>query len=334
MNKKRLSFLISLMVAVFVLTATLGILAGCNKRNSKAVPQPRQKSPAVLATEKISEYNHPEAVISVHELNENLDNPNLAIIDTRGRSYQVFMATFPLGHIPGAIPILHDEYSHPAFFDRIAPPLQVQKVLGEKSINNQKRIVLYGNEGSQARIYWMLKMYGCDNQIQILDGGIEKWKAAGYETSAALLPVTPSQFVVNPAKSDPNIYTNLEEVVDSILNYTPNTIIVDTRTQHEYLCGHIPVSVNISPNDILNEDSTFKPESELAAILATKGVTPNKKVLVYCNDGVLSSLLWYVLHELMGYTNVKNYDGGFSEWMERELALEYGEQKLVVKPAQ
>ncbi|MDD2498945.1 MAG: rhodanese-like domain-containing protein [Desulfitobacteriaceae bacterium] len=135
MNKKRLLFLISCLVAVFILTATLGILAGCNKR--KAVPQPRQKNPAELAAEKISEYNHPESIISVHELNENLNNPNLAILDTRGRSYQVFAASYPFGHIPGAIPILHDEYSHPAFFDRIATPLQVQKVLGGKGINNQ-----------------------------------------------------------------------------------------------------------------------------------------------------------------------------------------------------
>ena len=333
MNKKRLSFLISCLVTIFILTATLGVLAGC-KRNSKSVSQPKQKTPAQLAAEKISDYNHPEAVISVHELKDNLNDPTLVILDTRGRSYQVFAATYPFGHIPGAIPILHDEYSHPVFFDRIATPLQIQKILGEKGVNNQKKIVLYGNDGSQARIYWMLKMYGCEIPIQILDGGIETWKTAGYEITGALPLVTPSQFTVNSAKSDPSIYTNLEEVVDSILNYTPDTIIVDARSQYEYLAGHIPCSVNVNINDILNEDLTFKTESELAAMLATKGVTPDKKVLVYCNDGVLSSLPWYVLHELMGYPSVKNYDGGFSEWMERELVLEYGEQKLVAKPAQ
>ncbi|NLI11033.1 sulfurtransferase [Pelotomaculum propionicicum] len=333
MNKKRLPFLISCLVAIFILTATLGILAGC-KRSSKPAQQPRQKTPAELAAEKISEYTKPEAVISVHELNNNLKDPSLVILDTRGRSYQVFAATYPFGHIPGAIPILHDEFSHPVFFDRVATPLQLQNCLGGKGVNNQKKIVLYGNDGSQARIYWMLKMYGCEIPIQILDGGFEKWKSAGYEVTGALPAVTPSQFAVNPAKSDPSIYTNLEEVVDSILNYTPNTIIVDARSQNEYLAGHIPCSVNINVNDILNEDLTFKTQSELAAMLAAKGVTPDKKVLVYCNDGVLSSLQWYVIHELMGYPSVKNYDGGFAEWMERELVLEYGEQKLVVKPAQ
>lgn len=333
MNKNRLSFLIYCVVAVFVLTATLGVLAGC-KRSSKTVVQPKPKDPAALAAEKISEYSHPEAVTSVHELNQNLSDPNMAILDTRGRSFQVFAASYPVGHIPGAIPILHDEYSHPAFFDRIATPFQAQKTMGEKGINNQKKIVLYGNDGSQARIYWMLKMYGCDNPIQILDGGVEKWVAAGYQTTGAPPPVAPSQFTFNPAKGDINIYTNLEETVDSILNVTPNTIIVDARFQNEYVSGHIPFSVNISLADILNEDFTFKPMSELTAIMARKGVTADKKVLVYSNTGVRSSLVWYVLHELMGYPNVKNNDGGFSEWMERELAIEYGEQKLVVKPVQ
>lgn len=332
MNKKRLSFLIYCLVTVFIFTATLSVLAGC-KRTSKTVPNPKPRDPAELAAEKISEYSHPEALISVHELNKNLNDPNLAVLDTRGRSFQVYAASYPPGHIPVAIPFLHSEYTHPAFHDRLATPALVQKALGDKGINNQKRIVIYGNDGLHGRVYWMLKAYGCDNAIQMLDGGFEKWKESGYPITGQPL-ITPSQFVFNPAKGDPNIYTTLEEIVDSILNYTPSTIIVDARSGNEYLSGHIPCSVNISFSDVLNEDTTFKPAHELTAMLARKGVTPDKKVLVYSHSGVRSSLIWYVLHELMGYPNVKNYDGGFFEWMERELVIEYGEQKLVVKPAQ
>lgn len=336
MNKKR-ELLICCLAVIFILTAVFGILTGYNRlhRASKTnTVQLKQKGPAELAAEKISEYSNPEAVISVYELNNILNDPNLVILDTRGRSFQVFAASYPAGHIPGAIPILHSEYTHPAFHERIATPVLVQKAMSDKGINSQKRIVLYGNDGLQARVYWMLKMYGCENKIQILDGGVEKWKAAGYQTTGAVPGITPSQFTFNPTIGDPNIYTNLEEIVDSILNYTPNTIIVDARTSNEYISGHIPCSVNISPNDILNEDSTFKPAQEIASVLVRKGVTPDKKVLVYAYDGVLSSLLWYVLHELMAYPTVKNYDGGFFEWIERELVIEYGEQQLVVKPAQ
>jgi len=336
MNKKSLVILIYCLVTVLVFAVTLSVLASCKRQNSTpktSAVQPKQKDPAELAAEKISEYSHPEALISIHELNKNLYDPNQVILDTRGRSYQVFAASYPV-HIPGAIPILHSEYTHPAFHERLATPALIQKAMGEKGINNEKKIVIYGNDGLHARVYWMLKMYGCDNQIQILDGGIEKWTAAGYQTTGQVPAITPSQFVFNPSKSDANIFTNMEEIVDSILNYTPSTIIVDARPNNVYLSGHIPCSVNISVTDILNEDTTFKSAQELGAFLTRKGVTPDKKVLVYSYDGVESSLVWYVLHELMGYPNVKNYDGGFFEWLERELVIEYGEQKLVVKPAQ
>jgi len=325
------------MAAFFIIAAAMIILSGCNRvyRASKATAvKPKQKGPAELAAEKISEYSRPDAVISVYDLNNILNDANTVILDTRGRSYQVFAASYPAGHIPGAVPILHSEYTHPAFHERISTPPLIQKVLGDKGINNQKRIVIYGNDGLQARVYWMLKMYGCDNPVQLLDGGIEMWKTAGFQTTGQLPPVTPAQFSFNPAKGDANIYTNLEEVVDSILNYNPNTIIVDARTGNEYLSGHIPCSVNIGTSDILNGDTTFKPMQELAAVFARKGVTPDKKVLVYSNNGVRSSLVWYVLHELLAFPNVKNYDGGFYEWVERELVIEYGEQKLQVSPVQ
>ncbi|MDF9407844.1 MAG: putative thiosulfate sulfurtransferase [Pelotomaculum sp. PtaB.Bin013] len=335
MNKKSLSILIYCLATILIFAISLTALASCKRqyRSSKpAVVQPKQKDPAQLAADKISEYSNPDAVISVYELNKMTSDPNVSILDTRGRSFQVFAYSYPAGHVPGAIPILHAEYTHPAYNDRLAAPDQVQKTLGDKGINSQKKIVLYGNDGLQARIYWILKAYGCDNPVQILDGGYEKWKEAGFEAAVAAPIITPSNFAFNYAKADTNIYTNLEEVVDAILNYTPSTIIVDTRSKNEYLVGHIPTSVNISLLDTLNEDKTFKAIQELNVLMASKGVTPDKKVLVYSNNGVESSLVWFVLHELMGFSNVKNYDGGFSEWVERELVLEYGEQQLVVKP--
>lgn len=332
MNKERLFLLVYCLVAVFIFTATLCILAGC-KRASKAVVKPRQKDPAELAAEKISEYSYPEAVISVHELNKTYNDPNLVILDTRGRSYQVFQLSFSLGYIPRAIPILHSEYTHPAYFERMTTPNLAEKALGEKGINNQKRIVLYGNDGLQARVYWMLKLYGCDNAVQILDGGFEKWKEAGYPVNIPTA-ITPSQFAFNPAKAYPDIYTNLEEILNLNGNPSQNKIVVDARSRNEYLTGHIPGSTNVSVDDILNEDKTFKPAQELATIFARKGVSPDKTVLVYSYVGIRSSLIWYVLHELLGYPNVKNYDGGFNDWATREMAFEYGEQKLVVKPAQ
>jgi thiosulfate/3-mercaptopyruvate sulfurtransferase len=318
---------------VFIFTLTIITIAGYNRiyRTPKAAVQPKPKDPAELAADKISEYSNPDAIISVYELNSIINDPNLVILDTRGRSFQVFAESYA-AHIPGAIPILHGEYCHPAYFDRLAPLLQVQQLMGTKGIDNKKRIVLYGNDGLQGRVYWMLKLYGSENVVQILDGGIEKWKEAGFQTTSQPPKIATAQFGFNTGKAVLNAYTGLEEIVELVLNQPESTAIVDASSRQEYLGGHILSSVNISMDDIQNSDKTLKNKDELAGIFARKGVTPDKTVVVYDTVGIRSSYLWYVLHDLMGYPNVKNYDGGFSEWTARELAIESGEEKNISIP--
>lgn len=334
--KQNKTIIISCLICIVTLVALLVIITGYPFRKGapkNAVVQPKPVDPAELAAEKIFEYQNPNAVISVYELKEILEDSNLVVFDTRGITYQVHMASYPVGHIPGAVPILHDEYCHPAYHNRIAPPQQVQKHLGEKGVNNSKRILLYGNDGLQGRLYWMFKMYGSDNLVQIIDGGIEKWKEAGYQAVTVAQKVTPSQFDFNMARADLNIYSNLEEVEHAIQNPDQYSII-DARSKEEFLSAHIPLSVNVSPKDILNSDATFKPVQELANIFTRKGVTPDKTVIVYSRIGIRSSLIWFVLHELLGYPNVKNYDAGCNEWSERERGIESGEERPPVKRAQ
>ncbi|BAF59271.1 rhodanese-related sulfurtransferase [Pelotomaculum thermopropionicum SI] len=333
MNKRSLTLLIYILASVFVFVAVVGAVATYSRHRSWKAVRPAAKSPAALAAEKISQYNKPQTLISVYELHDIMNDPNVLIVDTRGRSFQVFRTTYQVEHIPGAVPVLHSEYTHPVYFGRIGIPLLIQNNLSKKGFDNKKRIVLYGNDGLQGRFYWMLKMYGCDNQVQILDGGIEKWKEAGFPVTGQVAPLTPSRFEFNSLKAYPNVYTVMEEVVEAVLNPSPDKIIVDTRPRNEFLVGHIPYSVNISFTDLLNQDGTFKPARELAAIFNGKGVTPDKTVFVYSKDGVQSSLLWFVLHELLGYPNVKNYDGGFSEWHFRERVKEFGEERPVAKAA-
>jgi len=333
MNKKSLTLLIYILASVFVLVALTGAIAAYSRHKSSKVLPPAAKSPAALAAEKISQYSNPQTLISVHELHDILNDPNVLVVDTRGRSFQVFRTTYQAEHIPGAVPVLHSEYTHPVYFGRIGIPLLIQDNLSKRGFDNRKRIVLYGNDGLQGRLYWMLKMYGSDNQVQILDGGIEKWKEAGYPVTGQVTPPTPSRFEFNGLKAYPDVYTTMEEVIDAILNYTPDRIIVDARSRNEFLVGHIPYSVNVSFDDLLNADKTFKPVQELTAIFNSKGVTPDKTVFVYSKAGVRSSLLWFVLHELLAYPNVKNYDGGFSEWHFRERLKEFGEERPVAKAA-
>ncbi len=324
MNRKN-KLIIYCLVTFFVFAGALSILAGCKR--SSVVVQPTQEDPAQLAAEKPANYSNPNALISVSELNNILNDPNLTIIDARSANAKAYREFYEAGHIPGALALLRTHYQDPARWYSIAPPKHIQRYLRELGIDNHCKIVIYGNDnGLQGRIYWMFKMYGCDNEIQILDGGFEKWLESGYQTTTERTKrkLPPSKFEFNAAKADESYTTNLKELGNILLGNDPNAIIVDARTSDEFSSGHIPSSVNISINDILNNDETFKPLQELTAIFTGKEVTSDKNVFVYSDTGSQSSLVWFVLHELMGYPNVKNYDGGFKEWRYRERPIEKG----------
>ena len=110
------------------------------------------------------------------------------------------------------------------------------------------------------------------------------------------------------------------EVEAAITN--PDWIIVDVRSGEDYITRRIPGSVNMDWLNVLNTDMTFKPALTLRDITLSKGITPDKNIIVYCNDGVKSSLVWFVLHELLGYPVVKNYDGAFNQWLDLEKPVE------------
>lgn len=332
MNKKKRVFLIYSLAAFFVFAISLGVLAGCKR--SSTIVQPTQMNATQTAEKRISEYSNPNAVITVNELNNILNDPNLVILDARANNSKDFRTNYQDGHIPGAIVYMRSQYTDSARGNRVASPNVVQMYFSTLGIDKYSRIVIYGNDnGLQGRVYWMLKMYGCDNQVQILDGGIEGWKEAGYQLSNQRTKRNESKFAFNPVKTDPSFTTNMNEIGQILSSNNPGNIIVDARSNNEYVSSHIPSSVNVSVTDVLNADKTFKPVHELTSILTAKGITPDKKVFVYSYTGSRSSLIWYVLHELMGYTNVINYDSGFKEWISRARPIEKGAPKPV-NPAQ
>lgn len=313
---------------VFIIIG-IGVLGGCNRKPTvmttpTSVEEKKEDpAPRLAAVKKFAEYARPEALISVYELNQKIYDPGIFILDTRGRSFQVFQMSYPTGHIPGAVPILHENYSHPAYFDRIAPPLQLQNLLGGLGVSNNSTIVLYGNDGLQARLYWALKMYGYDH-VKILDGGLEKWKEAGYDITAAGSSRKPDSFEFDLTTSKIELMlASLNEVKAAVDN--ENSMILDVRSKDDYLYKHIPGSINFSCAELLNNDLTFKPISDLKAAVEGKKIVSNKKIIVYSDSGVRSSLVWFALSELLGYPNVKNYDGAFYEWIKQGCPVESGE---------
>lgn len=326
---KRLFFAVGLIFPLMVVIIGTGVLGGCSRKQTAVitpavVEEEKKEDPAarLAAVEKIAGYHRPEALISVYELNQSIYDPNTVILDTRGRSFQVFQGSYPLGHIPGAVPILHGSYCHPAYFDRIAPPLQLQNVLGELGISNESTIVLYGNDGLQARVYWAVKMYGYDN-VKILDGGFDKWKEAGLDITPASGGRRPDTFEFDLTRSNTeSMLATMYEVEAAIDN--SNYVILDVRSEGEFFSGRIPGSKNISWVKILNNDQTYKPAADLKALFEENKITPDKKIIVYSNSGIRSSLVWFTLSELLGYPDVKNYDGSYEEWTKQGRRVEKG----------
>ncbi len=331
MNKKKKVLIFSLVI--FVMAGFLCMLAGC-KRSSTST-KIVQLSPAEYAAQKISGYSNPDAVISVYELNDMLNDPNLVILDARGGTSRTLKAALAEGYLPGAIQIIASHYQDPARWNSVAPAKYIERYLRELGLDNYSKIVIYGNDNClQGRVYWMLKMYGCDNEVKILDGGFEKWKETDLQENIEKLTRLPrGNFGFNPVKEDLSFKTDLKEMGAVSSSNDPNNIIIDARLNNDYVSGHIPSSVNVSINDILNDDKTFKTAQELADIFTSRGVTQDKNVYVYSTDGSESCLVWYVLHELMGYPSVKNYYGGFKEWKYRERPFEKGDRSALNQPA-
>jgi len=325
---RKIIFIFSLAALLIIYLIGIGLLRGCNRKQTIITPpvvvEEKKEDPSarLAAEDKIADYVRPEALISVYELNQKIYDSNTFIFDTRGRSFIVYKSAYPLGHIPGAVPIMHEKYSHPKYFDRIASPLQLQEVLGGLGVGNNSCIVLYGNDGLQARLYWAIKMYGYD-EVKILDGGLDKWKEAGYDITPANSVRPPQTFEFDLARSETESFlATLNEVEAAIGN--PNYVIVDARSRDEYLYKHIPSSINFYYAELLNNDQTFKPATDLKALAESKKITPDKKVIVYSDSGVCSSMLRFALSELLGYPSVKNFDGSLNEWLKMERKVESG----------
>lgn len=314
---RRRYFTVGLFIPLLIITVAIVLLSGCNRKQTINTPTVKQETKvdpnANLTSIKISSYARPQALMSVYELNEKILDPGILVIDARGRTNRIFLKTYPSGHILGAIPILYSSYYNQTYPGRIATPPAVQDILGKSGAGNTTSIVLYGGDGLEARLYWVIKMYGYDN-VKILDGGLDNWRASGYDISTTNSKRSPELFEFDLTNSKAELMlATLKEVEEAVGNN--HYVIVDARTEAEFAKGHIPGSVNVPYEQLLNKDLTFKTSLELKVLYDGKKITQDKKVLVYSNAGVRSSLIWFALSELLGYPNVKNYDGSLNEWV-------------------
>lgn len=207
----------------------------------------------------------------------------------------------------------------------ILSPEQIAELLGQSGINPDTTLILYGDNNNwfAAFAYWQLKMFGHDS-IKLMDGGRVKWEKENRPYTTKVPSVESVQY---PVKAADRSKRALQPDVLQALN--TSTAFVDVRSPQEYTGeviappgmnetaqrgGHIPGAANVPWKLATNEDGTFKSPEELENLYSEQGVTPDKDVITYCRIGERAAHTWFVLHELLGYENVKNYDGSWTEW--------------------
>jgi thiosulfate/3-mercaptopyruvate sulfurtransferase len=235
-------------------------------------------------------------------------------------------AAYEQGHVPGALGWNWTTELCDTLVRDIVPKAKLEKLLGASGITPDTTIVVYGDNNNwfAAWAFWQLKVYG-HKDARIMDGGRKKWLAEGRELELARPAVTATSYTAK--EPDLSIRAFLPEVQQAMGRR--DVALVDVRSPQEFTgeilappglpetCqrgGHIPGAKSIPWGKACNDDGTFKSREELTALYGTQGVTPDKHVIAYCRIGERSSHTWFVLKYLLGYQDVKNYDGSWTEW--------------------
>ncbi len=261
-----------------------------------------------------------EVLVSTDWAEQNLGTDGIVFVEVDEDT-----TAYDAGHIPGATKLdwrneLQDHVRRD-FVDRSG----FEKLLSAKGISNDDTVILYGgnNNWFAAYAYWYFRLYGHRN-VKLLDGGRKKWELDGRE----LTKDEPSRPRTNytAQEQDASIRAFRDEVVAAI--NTKN--LVDVRSPDEFAgkllapahlpqesaqrAGHIPSAINVPWSKAANEDGTFKSDDELRQVYGEAGLDDAKDTIAYCRIGERSSHTWFVLHELLGKENVKNYDGSWTEY--------------------
>jgi len=271
----------------------------------------------------MAEYAHPEVVVDTSWVKGNLGNENVRIVEV---DYDP-TANYNLGHIPGAVLVDWKRDINDAVRRDILSKTALEKLLGGLGVSNDKQMVLYGdfNNWFAAFAFWVFKYYGVENVV-IMNGGRKKWLEEDLPVTKDVPTYTPTVFWAKDPDDTIRVYLDyVREVIKM-----KDKVLVDVRspkeftgeilappeypTEHAQRGGHIPGAKNIPWGQAVREDGTFKSADELKALYEGHGVTPDKEIIAYCRIGERSSHSWFVLKYLLGYPNVKNYDGSWTEW--------------------
>ncbi|MDM8519483.1 sulfurtransferase [Anaerolineales bacterium HSG6] len=267
-------------------------------------------------------YAKPDVLISTQWVQDNLDSANIRILESNEN-----ILLYDTGHIEGALKIdWMNELNDPIIRDYLDAK-QFAQLMSKKGISNDTTVVLYGDKNNWWATYtfWVFQLFGHTN-TKIMDGGRSKWIEEGRPLTKDKPTVSPTAYSAS-TRNDSEIRAYRKDVLAHI---EKNGTLADVRSPAEYSGellhmadypqegslrgGHIKGARNIPWVKAANADGTFKSYEMLKVLYETEGVTPDKEIVTYCRIGERSSHSWFVLTYLLGYKNVRNYDGSWTEW--------------------
>jgi thiosulfate/3-mercaptopyruvate sulfurtransferase len=269
----------------------------------------------------MAEYKNPDALVETDWLEEHVDDPNLRIVEVDEDT-----TAYEKGHIKNALSWNWSEDLHHALNRDFIDGRGLSALLQRAGVGPETTVVLYGgnNNWFASYAYWLLKYLGFDN-IKLLNGGRKKWELESREfvQDIPAFPRTTFEVSGGPRRE-------LRALRDEVLGAVGTAAFIDVRSPEEYrgeklapdhlpqeqaqVPGHIPGARNVTWMKAANEDGTFKSADELRTLYEGEGIDGSTDTIAYCRIGERSSHTWFVLTELLGYPNVKNYDGSWTEY--------------------
>jgi thiosulfate/3-mercaptopyruvate sulfurtransferase len=269
----------------------------------------------------MAEYTNPDALVDTEWLAENLDDGTIRVIEVDEDT-----TAYEKGHIRNAVGWNWFDDLHAKPRREYVDQEGLSQLLQQAGVGRDTTVVLYGgnNNWFAAYAYWLLRYLGFD-KVKLLDGGRKKWELESRELTTDVSEHEVTDFTIKG-----KVRNNLRALRDEVLKKVGKVQFVDVRSPEEYrgellapahlpqeqaqVPGHIPGAANIPWSRAANEDGTFKSADELKALYEGAGVTPDKDVIAYCRIGERSAHTWFVLTELLGYKDVENYDGSWTEY--------------------
>ena len=270
----------------------------------------------------MAEYAHPESLVSTEWVAEHGSDPQVRLVEV-----DVDTSAYDQGHIAGAVGWNWQSQLQQNVRRDLISRADMEQLLGSAGVDANTTVVVYGDNNNwfAAWAFWQMKYYG-HSDVRLMNGGRVKWMAENRPVTTDV--VNPPQTTYTASEPNESIRAYRDYVLSAV--GAGNVSLVDVRAPAEYSGellspanlpqegsqrgGHIPGAANIPWAQSVGEDAAFKSADDLAALYGGKGIDGSKETIAYCRIGERSSHTWFVLTQLLGHQNVRNYDGSWTEW--------------------